>query len=769
MKTVRIIAPLVAAMAASGSLVTGQVMAADGSLVLEEVIVTAQKRSQSLQDVPFTVTAIGAEELEQANIGDIHELQFSIPSLSIATNNSPMNSNIRLRGAGSGGNEPSIEASVGVFIDGVYQSRSGNAIADIVDIEGIEVLYGPQGTLYGKNTNAGVISVRSKKPTREFEGKLSYTVGDRDLNDVSASISGPLSESLSFRLSGRDNSSAGWLENDSLDTVSNGSDEQNIRGQLLFDASDELELRFIYSKGKRRPDCCASEVAYGPDFYTMAEAAGVVLDGDQFDRHVSANGKVEFEQDSESASLTADWSLGNFTLTSITAWDEYKATRSGDEDRSILDLINVQDLQEGESYSQELRLTSPGGEALEYIAGLYYYNNDLTRGNGTAKQWRTQTGEDIFLTGPIIAPNFAPSLVSAPGELSYLNHRWQQQSYSAFAQGHYHISEAWELVAGLRYSYDEKEADIRIDSVTTAPLSFTKFVTSPFTNDTGLKREGGNTTGMLSVLYTPTEDMTYYATLANGFKSGGFNGTAGEIADREYDDEQSVNFEVGIKSELMNKRLRLNVAAYRTEYTDFQALSFNGDAASFYVVNAPEQVTQGVDFDAEFVVTSNIVSGLSLAYLDAEYKDYQQGPCYAGNPDEVIDNSAGALISTGVCDLSGRSLPFAPKWAANFFAMAHWQMDAGTSFLRLDWASTQSHMIDTQLTPELTDSYDLINLSAGFETENWQLTLWGKNITDQTNAMLAASVPLISDTTQYWLNAPRSFGATVRYVFPARP
>jgi iron complex outermembrane receptor protein len=726
---------------------------------IEEVIVTAQKREQSQQDVPIAMTAISADTLSLAAISNFDELQFKVPSLSISTNLSPLDTAIRLRGAGSSGNEPSIEPSVGMFIDQVYQSRSGLGISDLVDVEQIEILYGPQSTLYGKNTNAGVISITTKGPAEELEGFVSYGTGTDGLQDISGTVSGPIAQQWGYRLSGRYRESDGWLDDSSRNTTINNLDEYSLRGKLAFTPTDKLNLLLTISHVKRQPDCCGSEVKYGPDYYAVAQQAGATLgDDDGKNSKVDVNVDTTFELESTASSLHLNYQFNDFTLTSISAWDEYDSERFGDEDRSNLDMILTADSQDGESWSQELRLTSPSGETVEYIVGLFYYYNDLQRGDGSKP--RVILGADIDALWPAIqgqVPAFINrDQVAAPGEYSTLNNHWQQHSFAAFGQSQWNIDDRWQLSAGLRYAYEKKDADIRISSVTTTPFSLLRFNLAPDT-DEQLDDDDNSVTGMLSLLYQ-LEAINLYATVASGYKAFGFNGTAGNFTpeERKYDPETSTNYEIGAKSLLLNNRLRLNAAIFYTVFEDFHALTFDGDAGTFFLRNAGEQISKGVEVSGDWAISSYLSTGFDISYLDAEYEDYKDGPCYYNSPIKKPD---------GGCDLSGETLPFAPDWSGNLYLLFQKDIDWGTYFFRTDWFGTSNQNIDTKLNPAMEESISLFGLSTGIRSERWELTLWGKNITDQTNHMLAAEVPIISDTNQYWLNPPRSWGGSVKLIF----
>tara|TARA_R110001592_G_scaffold240929_2_gene501236 strand:- start:57763 stop:60102 length:2340 start_codon:yes stop_codon:yes gene_type:complete len=727
--------------------------------ILEETIVTATKRAESIQDVPVTMSAFDNEFIRNAGIDTIEDLQYSIPALSFASNINAFSTAIRLRGIGSQGNEPSIEPSVGFFVDNIYQSRSGLGMSDLADIERIEVLYGPQSTLYGKNTNAGLINVITKGPTQEYEGEAEVTAGNYDLWEGRAMSSGPISETVAYRINGRYTKRNGFM--DDLDPAGGGGDESVndvddwlVRGQLLFTPTDQLDIRLIASYIKRDQNCCAGELDPGPAHLALAGALGVPLPSlDPTDRKIAIDYPFTSKQDSSAYSGTVNYQLGDMTLVSITAYDKYDFDHEEDTDHSSLDFWRTQDHQEGHSFSQEFRLSSNGNSDLNWLTGLYYYDASMKRGDG--KLPYVALGADAGLVLPGSLP---PPLTAAEGDTGIYDATWDQESVAAFGQISYEMTEKLTALAGLRYTHEKKKADLKLISQTESPLSVMAVAILP-PLDEDLKRTDGSPSWMAGGEYHFSEEIMAFLTVSTGTKAGGFNGAAGPRtgSQREYKEEESLNYELGIKSYLFDRRVKLNVSAFYTEVKDFQNLSFDASAAAFYVDNAGKQVSTGVDLESSFLVNDWLTLSVAAEYLDTEYKDFVNGPCYFGRTD--------ADPVTGSCDLSGEDLPWAPNFTGNVAADISYPIGSNSLYGRLEYAYVGDHIAADDLDPSAEQNYSIVNARIGMKSETWDASLWAKNLNDETYIMQQVGIPLFSGSYMTWLNPPRTYGATLRYSF----
>ena len=309
-------------------------------LVLEEVIVTAQKRAESLQDVPVAVNAFTADTIQEAGINNANDLAIMTPSLLSLSISSPFQTKLQIRGIGTAQNDPALEPSVGVFVDGVFLGRSGLGMSDLTDIQRIEVLQGPQGTLYGKNTNAGAISVTTKRPSFEgFEGYAEATVGDYDMGNLTLSATGPLSDTVAWRLSGNIHQRDGYLDNSDA-TDGNDADDWNVQGKLLWEPNDRLSLMLAGSHVDRNNSCCVPDAIQGDAVQAELARQGLPQDkNDSGDYKIATNVDSEFELESDMLSLHIDYDMDWGTITSITGWSDYDYTQGSDPDRSQLDIM----------------------------------------------------------------------------------------------------------------------------------------------------------------------------------------------------------------------------------------------------------------------------------------------------------------------------------------------------------------------------------------------------------------------------------------------
>lgn len=742
-----------------GTAVLGLAQAGNADIAIEEIIVSATKRSASIQDVPVTVSAVDEDFLKKSGISGIEDLQNNIPALGVVANIHAFSAAIRLRGIGSQGNEPSIEPSVGFFVDGVYQARSGIGLSDLADIERIEVLYGPQSTLYGKNTNAGLINVITKMPSEAFEGNIELSAGNYGLVDGRFALSGPITDKVAYRINGRSNVRDGFM--DDLDPTGGGGKEelndvndQVVRAQLMFKPNEDLDIRLIGAYVNRDQNCCSGELDPGPAHLGLAAAFGVSLPSlDVEDRKVANDYPYKFEQESSSFSATVNYRFDNMELTSITSYDEYDWYHQQDTDHSSLDFWRVIDIMEGDSYSQELRLSSNGNNKLDWLAGLYYYNSSMTRGDGETPY--VAFGAVAGLALPSVLP---PPLTAAEGDTGIFDATWDQESVAGFGQINYQLTDKFTALAGLRYTHEQKDADLRLISMTTSPLSVMALAILP-PLDEDLSRTDNSVSWMLGGQYHWSDDIMTFLTVSTGTKAGGFNGAAGPRTgdQREYQEEESLNYELGLKSYLFNQRVKFNASVFYTEVDDFQNLSFDATAAAFFVDNAGKQTSLGLDIESSVLINDWFTLSAAAEFLQAEYDEFVNGPCHFGRTD--------ADPVTGSCDVSGEDLPWAPEFSANLAGDIVYPIGDQTLYARIEYTYVGDHNASDDLDPSAEQSYDLVNARLGLSGTNWDLSVWGKNVTDETFIAQQVGIPLFEGSYMTWLNPPRTWGVTFRYDF----
>ena len=715
---------------------------------LEEIVVTATKRVQSLQDVPIAVNAFNADTIEVAGINNAGDLAILTPALNINVNTNPFAARMIIRGVGTAQTDPALEPSVGLFIDGVYLGRTGLGMSDLTDIERIEVLQGPQGTLYGKNTNAGAISVITKKPNfEESEGYVEASVGNYSMNKLTASASGPLTQNLAYRLSGNINQRDGYYDN-SAGVDFNDADDWNIQGKLQWEPTESLSILLSGSRVERDTTCCGADAVQTESVNNELVAQGLSPDSnDPYDYNVQSNADNRFAMESDLLSMTIDYDAGWGAIKSITAWNDYSYRVDQDPDRSELDILTLSnDKFSGDSFSQELRFTASPTDNVDYMLGAFYLEQNTKRGGDEPFVF---IGDDIITIGsqqdlPFPLPfNF----LVQPGDSLTVDMNQDAETIAFFGQGTWHIGDQWHITGGLRWSDEEKKSDLFSQTYSTAfsnqilGASFLDSVSTPI--DATLERSSDNVDWMLSAVLDISDDSMVYASAGTGTKSGGFQTVNGTADDREFDDEDTTTYELGIKSTLLDARLRINAAAFYSEIENFQAQRQLETGLGTYVSNEAKVETSGVDFQVEAAPMPNLVLSAGLLYMHK----YQ-----------ITDGPE-----------KGADLPFTAEFSGTVAATLVFPLGDGGIYWRTDYSYMDNHTTNvasaTQLRDEDYDNRNLINSKVGWRNDSWNVSVWGKNLSDDKYAMQTVLPFLVSGMEAYFLAPPRTFGATVRYTF----
>lgn len=707
--------------------------------MLEEVIVTATKRAESLQDIPVTVTAFSADTIQEAGIQNAADVAVLTPSLNINTNTNPFASRMTIRGIGTAQTDPALEPSVGLFVDGVFLGRTGLGMSDLTDIERIEVLQGPQGTLYGKNTNAGAISVITKKPNlEETEGFVEAEAGDYSMWRLTASASGPITDNLAYRISGSMHERDGYYDNASGDNLDDA-DDWNLQGKLLWEPTDSLSMLLSVSHVDRDTTCCGADAIQTDIVNEALEARGLAPDkSDPFDRDIAVDLDSGFEMESDLAYLVVDYDLAWASVKSITSWNDYDYSVTTDADRSQLDVLALfDDVYSGDSFSQELRLTSDLGGNLDYQVGLFYYEQTTERGDGTPF---VRAGEDLIeIAGQQDLPFPLPiNLLVQPGDFLVGDNKLETESIAVFGQATWHVGESWHLTGGLRWTDEEKDADLYTETFSTAAsvalvgASLLDFFATPI--DESFNRSGDNVDWLLRVAYDLNDDSMMFASASTGSKSGGFNSVSGAPEDREFDDEDTTNYEVGIKSTWLDNSLRVNATAFYTVVEDYQFQDQLPTGAGTFVSNDGEIETAGLDLQFEAAPLPNLRLNGGLLYMD-KY--------------EVTDGPN-----------DGDDLPFTAEYSGNLAATVVFPLGDGNLYWRTDYSYMDDHD-----NGETEDDRELVNARVGWRNDNWNVSVWGKNLTDDDYATQTVATFLFTGMDAFFLAPPRTYGATLRYDF----
>jgi len=678
---------------------------------LEEVVVTAQKREQSLQDIPFSVSAMTGESLSNRAVNSLMDLQAITPSLMTPSTGSPgQGASFRLRGFGSPPFQLGIEPAVATFVDGVYRSRSGIAVNDLVDIDRVEVLKGPQGTLFGKNTTAGVVHVITNRPDLEnTEGfiEANYEV-DYSQTRLKGMINTPIGEKSALRVAAMWGDGDGWLENNGGPDDANDLNRYNINAQYLFVPNEDLDIRLGVSYGEIDEICCSS--------VQLAELEDLVT-----------HDSTEAENDSTDKmySLEVNWALGDMSLTSITSYQDYELDTVVDGDFVELAFLDIVTEVEIEAWTQELRLAG-STESLEWTVGAFYSDDEITRNR--AFVW----GEDIPLS-PF-------PLVPGPGSLDLLSQ--DGTSWSVFAQGTYALTDALALTAGIRYNDEEKDGEGEF-------IMFQPGPPGPVNPEFNAEVAEDEPTGMVSLQYNWTDYIMTYATYQHGYKAGGINlareaaGLPGQESEATFEDEIADNYEIGAKMDLWDDRVRLNVALFHTEYDDLQNQVLVGQ--SFIVRNGEGAEIDGIEIEGAVAATENLSFNVGLTWLDTEFDD-------------------GTDLGTG--DLSGEDLPWAPELAAavgwDWVQPLNGELEvffSGTASYKDDYIANSAADPNTE-----QDSHTLWNSTLGIRTESWSASIWCSNCSDEDVVEVQFNNPLFGTPLAY-RNQPLMYGVNLKYNF----
>jgi len=706
--------------AATGALaedVSEKVAVEDSSYGIEEVIVTAQKRTQSIQDVPLSITAFSGDFLKEKGVATFDDVARMTPNFSIATSSQPTNSRISIRGIGASGNS-AIESSVGVFVDGVYYPRPGSVIGKLLDVNSFEVLRGPQGTLFGRNTVAGAVNMTTNNPSQETEGMVEVSQGDYGAVETTGVFNTAISDSVAARVAFTyaDRDGYGYNSYDGQEVGER--DDLVVRSKVLFDLSDKTSLLVTadYSEinsGGNIVEVLNSTSTAAYEGRNEAFYGASPVTADSYDGTINQAHNDEFKDEQKGLSFDFNYELGNgLALRSITAVRDWDANSSGNDVKVAADLIPADSNYTTETLSQELQLMSPGGETVDWLAGLFYYQESYDIG-------QPRSGGDAFC--PTMANLKFPEAVCLANPLapiSEISFGQELESIAAFGQATWNINDTWNTTLGIRLTQDEKNGDYVMATNNPAVSPFTGAETTE-----GMKISESATTGFANVNWHTSEDTMLFATLSTGYKSGGFNSASGGkealgVERRVFDAEETTNYELGLKSTLLDGYMTANVSLYRTDMADFQDRAFDG--ISFIVVNAGELRQQGMEADINWapIEPLRIVTGIS--YLDSEYLSFVGAPGLPGGD---------------VQDLTGERRNYSPEWQANI--SADWtqsfangmQWFVGGSY---SWIDEQNIGASSNNNSQsLQASYELANARMGVRSWDWDVTLFANNLTDE--------------------------------------
>lgn len=759
---------------AAGGGVGGAAMAQDPSVeqatTLDEVVVTATKRGQTVLEAPVSVSVVTSETIRNSGATNFSELQTLVPSVVFSSQQSPVQSNVGMRGVTTAGGSAALEPSVGIYVDGVFTDRTSIGIGDFNDIAAVEVLRGPQSTLFGNASPAGIINFVTQDPSREFSGEVRGTVGNFNRRQFAATVTGPLVDDTLFgRVSVFSHQRDGYLDN-LIGPDSNDQNAYGVRAKLLYAPTGPLRVLGTLEYSESDQNCCVPVHTNVPDallnrFANASTNFPFVGSGVPFPRNqlatqtVAVDGLNTYEQSLFGLTLRVDYEFqSGHRLTSIGAYRSVDQFSAADIDFTGLNLLNFPGVErDNQHFSQEVRLASPEGGPVTWLMGAYAFQKEVTEDSALVINAQTAA----LLGGNVLAQN-SPSFSSITN-----------RNFALFGEATWDLTDRLSVTGGLRWNFDDKHIEAFASRLRAngTPLSPTQFIP-----EDKQQRDGGEMTGRVVVEYALTEDLRTFGSYTRGYKAFGINDDANLLrnvpgADFFFDSEIVDNYEIGLKGQLGFWDTDFAVVGFRTEYDDFQALSSFIDTTNtlrFFLQNAASLISQGVELDA----TARPIDGLSLTvaatYLDATFDSFPnaQGP-------------------SGTIDLSGRPLTDAPKWSASAVIRYERPIGAGLRvFGQADVFHRSSVFTELTYDPILRqETHTKVNarIGLGDQGDRWTLEVWGRNLTDEitfgrggrpvfgsvTAVLPAGGAPSfpVGNTYIKYTGEPRTYGATLTYRF----
>jgi len=771
------------------------------------IMVTAAKRPQTLQQTPIAITVVSSDTIEETKILDIFDLQAIVPTLRVTPLQRSTNTSFSLRGFANGTNNTGIEPSVGIFIDGVYRSRAAAQIGDLPRLDQIEVLSGPQSTLFGKNASAGVINIRTMAPSRDFDAKIEVGFGNYNQQLFKAYVTNSINDNVAYSLSGLITTRDGYTESISGLSDLNDRDRWSIRGQLLFEPTDDVSFRFIIDKSEIDEICCTvANFVNGPTTpIIQALGGGVVLDDqDHFAYESSLNHDPVNKVDDSGFSLEAVVDFDSFTFTSITAFRNNDSNAFFDADFSSADIITDSNIVDIETITQEFRLTSSGENKIDWMLGVFIFQEDVV----TSDRLEYDTAIRPFFDALLAA---APGLLGAvegvyglaPGSFfspdTFITNSYTQSNdaYSVFATADYHISDQLTATLGVAYTNDEKDITIttinndvlsNIDlgndlTVFNVPIGFIPALAPAIPTLLSLqfqqpvlmlansvedgKSSDDDLTWSLRLAYEHNENINFFATASTGFKATSWNlsrdslpfledQTALAAANLSRGDqkfgtrfagpEESTVYEIGMKTRFAKGAF--NITLFDQTIEGFQSSIFDG--IGFVLANAGQQSTKGLEFDSVYRPNDSWTFTLAGSLLDPTF-----------------DSFVGASGVNGPEDFSGTKPSGVHEQSIVAGIKYNFELSNGTyAYIRSDYIYESKVHTVGNVPESLTREVSTINASAGLTFLNdVSLQFWVRNLNNDEYFYSAFPAPIQSGTFLAYPNQPRTFGATVSYRF----
>lgn len=775
-----------------------------------EILVTARRRSENVQDVPVAISVVSGETLAAKGVFNINRLAQLQPSLQFFSTN-PRNTFINIRGLGApfGLTNDGFEQGVGIYIDQVYYNRIASATLDFVDVERIETLRGPQGTLYGKNTTAGAINITSRAPSFDLEGRTEVSLGNYGFKQAKVSVSGPLGETVAARLSVAATDRRGTIHNVVTGQDVNAVDNIGVRGALLWKPSETFEITFAGDYNLQNPVCCAQiyarigttqRVAVRQYAALTARFPGYkVPSTDPFDRLTDLDAPLAARNEMGGASARVEWDLGPGTLTSVTAWRYWDWAPSNDRDFTGLPIYTkVSNPTKQDQYTQEVRYAHHG-ERINYVVGTFAFHQKIR----TSGIQENGSAASAWLLAPGSALSNNPAVLN--GVVANNDIRLDNTSLAVFGKLNWKLGERLTVSPGIRVNYDNKDG--YYDSVVTGTASIgTRQVVSndpasaSYTDPWTAAQRGvqasqffevpydvWNLSYDLNLAYALSDDINAYATSARSFKTGGVNlngvpslATGLPALDVAIIKPETVNhFEIGLKTQFWDRKATLNIAGFWTTIEDFQASVISnvsgGNVLRGYLANADKVQVRGLEADFSVRPSERVSVYVSGAFTDHKFDRFVDAPCPPELAGGGMGTPAGAPGLPGAnspanCDVSGQWLPGVSKWAFSWGG----EYDLPVAILgqvgavyagydgnyRSKFSSNASRSIYTDI-----EGYSVHSFRVGVRNDRVDVFGWVRNAFDRNYFESMTVMPGNTGLISAQLGDPRTWGGTIRYTF----
>ena len=695
------------------------------ALTLEEIVVTAQRREQSLQNVPISVTAFSGETLQKSNITEARDYLSVAPNVGFSDDggSGSRSINISIRGVSNVGlGEVSTANSIGFYIDelNVGSVSNGTINPQLQDMERIEVLRGPQGTYFGRNALGGALNISTKLPDEDFYAEVSANVGNFGTYGGEAIVNVPLSDELMMRAVYSYQESDSFVDNVNPDGNDNGYEHNSGRVALRYLPSDRMTVDFSYTytdedeggdisvpSGVLDQD---TQSIFGSSFVAINELGFYSQNDDKVNRDLKERNENSFSI----SNLRIAYDFDGFSFKSITGLVKSDTERDFDQDGTSLDTLRRFNEYSGDSFSQEFRLQSEGGEAIDWTVGVFYADDEIEQFNSI------QAGADGSYTNPVTGEviGLLPP-IPAGFRINENNRVFKTKSKAVFGEAVWHLNEEWDLTLGGRYTRDD------INNRSFDVVAFEGAVP-----DAGGKASFDNFSPKVVVKYAPSTEFNVYASASQGYKAGGVDfARSGDIT--SFDPEELSSYEVGFKSELAEGRIRLSGAVFMLDWTDLQVqsnfLEVPGDISSAVekTLNAAEASATGAEFEFTALLDEGLVASVAAGYLDTEFDKFDNA-LIKGNSNQI--------------DLTGQSLPMTPELTASIALDYSFTVGELEAFVRGEWSyrseaasnleaiASDAGLLSLPSFPYQVDAYDVFNLRAGLESQDWRLNAFVENV-----------------------------------------